>query len=87
MLFRSRIMSLFLLESSLLSLAGAAAGLVLAAAGSVLLKRFIPALPLAVPWWALVSAASMALFTGVIFGILPARRAARLDPVAALSGR
>ena len=82
-----QILLLFLLESSLLSLAGALAGLGLSVVGSALLKHFIPALPMVVPWWATAAAVGIALLTGVIFGILPARRAARLDPVAALSGR
>jgi putative ABC transport system permease protein len=82
-----QIMVLFLMESSLLSLAGAVCGLGLAAVGTVLMKYFIPALPMVVPWWATAAAVGIALLTGVVFGILPARRAARLDPVASLSGR
>jgi len=40
-----------------------------------------------IPLWAFVSALGVAVGTGVAFGLLPARRAARLDPVTALAGR
>jgi putative ABC transport system permease protein len=39
------------------------------------------------PLWAPLAAVGVALASGLIFGVLPARRAARLDPVAALSRR
>jgi len=44
-------------------------------------------LPVAAPWWAVVAALGTAIVTGILFSVLPARRAARLDPVLALSGR
>ena len=43
-------------------------------------------LPLTVPVWAIVAATGIALGTGLLFGVLPARRAAALDPVLALVG-
>jgi putative ABC transport system permease protein len=46
-----------------------------------------PILPVAVPAWAVVAAVATAVTTGIVFSIMPARRAARLDPVTALSGR
>jgi putative ABC transport system permease protein len=46
-----------------------------------------PALPAAAPAWAVGSAAALSLAVGTLFGWLPARRAARLDPVAALARR
>ncbi len=82
-----RIMLLFLAESALLSLAGAAAGLVLAAAGVWLLGRLFPDFPLTAPLWSLAAAVGVSLVTGLVFGALPARRAARLDPVESLSRR
>ena len=46
-----------------------------------------PAFPLAAPLWAIIAAVGVAVGTGVLFALLPARRAARLDPVQALVGR
>jgi putative ABC transport system permease protein len=39
------------------------------------------------PWWAFLGAVGVALGTGILFAVLPARRAAQLDPVQALSRR
>lgn len=81
------VLRVFLAEATILSLVGAAAGVLV---GYVLL-RFIdnayPMLTLSAPLWAVASAVLVALTTGLLFGVLPARRAAKLDPVAALAGR
>lgn len=82
-----QILRLFLSEAAMLSLAGAAVGLLLAIGGKMLLARVFPDFPVAIPLWAPIAAVSVALSTGVLFGVLPARRAARMDPVAALSRR
>jgi putative ABC transport system permease protein len=82
-----QVMSLFLTEAILLSFLGAMIGLLLGEAGSLLLGHIFPALPLGAPPWALFAALGVALGTGVIFGVMPARRAARLDPVEALAKR
>jgi putative ABC transport system permease protein len=82
-----QILSLFLAESALLSLTGEALGVILAFMGTWLLSRLFPTFPIAVPLWALAAATGISLFTGLLFGVLPARRAARLDPVGALSKR
>jgi putative ABC transport system permease protein len=82
-----QVLGLFLSESALLSLTGAAVGLLLAAAGVYALARFFPAFPVTVPYWSPIAAVGMALFSGLVFGVLPARRAARLDPVTSLSRR
>jgi putative ABC transport system permease protein len=81
---RRHILTLFLVESGLLALTGAAAGLLLALVGRWLLAGLFPTFPIAVPWWAPVAAVATALTTGLLFGWLPARRGAGLDPVAAL---
>jgi putative ABC transport system permease protein len=82
-----QIMRLFLAEAALLSLMGAALGLALGQAGSWIIGKIYPALPVGAPWWAVTAAVGVALATGLIFGILPARRAARLDPVQSLQRR
>jgi putative ABC transport system permease protein len=82
-----RIMALFLAESAILSLVGAVFGLLLAAAGTWLIGRIFPDFPLSMPLWAVAAAVGVSLGTGLVFGVLPARRAARLDPVQSLSRR
>ena len=81
------IRQLILGESGLLSLAGAAAGLVLAVLVILAERRLFPGFPLAIPTWAVLFSVAMALGTGLLFSWLPARRAARLDPVRALNRR
>jgi putative ABC transport system permease protein len=52
-----------------------------------LIGRLYPTLPVGAPAWAVVLALVIAVASGVVFGLMPARRAARLDPVVALAGR
>lgn len=78
---------LFFAEAALLSTMGSVAGLVLGYAGSILIGKIYPSLPVSPPWWAVLAACGTALGTGILFSVWPARRAARLDPVAALAGR
>jgi putative ABC transport system permease protein len=82
-----QILRLFLAESAILSLIGAAFGIMLAFLGIWGIARGYPEFPVTVPAWALGAAVFVALLTGLIFGVLPAKRAARLDPVQALSRR
>jgi putative ABC transport system permease protein len=84
---RRQILSVFLAEASILSTAGGLIGLGLALGGNSLLRRLYPAFPVQPPVWAVAGALGLAVLVGVTFGALPARRAAALDPVAALSGR
>jgi putative ABC transport system permease protein len=74
----------FLAEAALLSLAGALFGLLLGHLGAWGLRLAFPQLPAWPPDWAVVAGIGTALSTGILFGVLPARRAARLDPVMAL---
>ncbi|MBW2330645.1 MAG: ABC transporter permease, partial [Deltaproteobacteria bacterium] len=76
-----------LLKAIGLSLIGAAFGLILAFFATRGFARAFPSFPIKVPFWAVGAAIGVALLTGLVFGVLPARRAAKLDPVQALSGR
>jgi len=82
-----QIRALFFAEAALLSAIGSVAGLVLGYAGSAIVGQIYPILPVSPPWWAVLAACATALGTGILFSVWPARRAARLDPVAALAGR
>lgn len=82
-----QIVSLFLAEATLLSILGALLGLIVGEAGSWLIGSLYPVLPMGPPWWAFVAAVGVALGTGILFSLLPARRASRLDPVQALARR
>jgi putative ABC transport system permease protein len=62
---------------------GAAVGLATGGGLANLVEAFTP-LPAQVPLWAIVSALVMAAITGMLFGLLPAMRASRLEPVVAL---
>lgn len=78
------ITGLFLTEAACLSLVGGVCGLAVGAAGTFALRQFFPVLQFHAPLWAEVSALGVALASGLLFGIIPAHRAARLDPVLAL---
>jgi putative ABC transport system permease protein len=84
---RRDILLLFLIEATIMSLSGAAIGIAIGQAGSGLLGYLYPVLPVAAPWWAIVAAVSVAIGSGLLFGAIPARRAAQLDPVQALAQR
>ena len=81
----TQIRNLFFAEAILLSGVGSVVGLALGEAGVMVIAKIYPALPVVAPWWAVLAALGTSLFTGVAFSVLPARRAARLDPVTALA--
>ncbi len=81
------IVALFLSEAVFLSFFGALLGLLLGNAGSALMSVLFPILDFTAPSWAMAAAVGIAVISGLLFSILPARRAARLDPVLALAGR
>jgi putative ABC transport system permease protein len=80
---RHAILWQFLVETVTVTVVGGAAGIVLAGGGALLLARFTP-VPAAVPLWSVIAGLSVCAGCGLVFGIVPANRAARLDPVAAL---
>ena len=77
----NNIMLQFLIESAVLSVLGGVIGAVLAMAISAGLKQFLPT---HVNFSSVVLAFSVSLAVGVIFGVTPARRAAKLQPIEAL---
>ena len=77
----------FLTEAALLSLVGALMGLALGHLGAWGLRLAFPALPAFPPDWAVLAGLATALAAGILFSVLPARRAARLDPVEAFARR
>ena len=81
---RGEVLRLFLLDAIALAAGGGLLGLVLGAGGAQLLHLLIPALPVKTPWSFVVLAEVLAAVIGLLAGALPARRAARITPVAAL---
>ncbi|MGH9465926.1 MAG: ABC transporter permease [Terriglobales bacterium] len=80
---RHDILSQFLVEASVLSGVGGAIGIALAWGFAVLMAHVTP-LPFSVPWFAAVAALVIATAVGLFFGIYPASKAAKLEPIAAL---
>jgi putative ABC transport system permease protein len=83
---RGRIMTMLVSEALLLSAIGGILGLLLGFAGAWGIAGVYPELQTMPPGWAVAAAMGTALGTGVLFSLLPAGRAARLDPIQALSG-
>ena len=71
----------FLIEAVVLSLVGGIIGILLGSIGAVLLSRVIQT---SVSLWSVVLSFSFSAFIGIVFGVAPAIRAARLDPITAL---
>ncbi|MBP6820386.1 MAG: ABC transporter permease [Acidobacteria bacterium] len=80
---RKDILAQFLLESSLLTLAGGLVGMLISTA-LVWATARLSGFPVAVPLWALFAAVLISCTVGVVFGVFPARRASRLSPIEAL---
>ena len=81
---RGTILWQFLVEAVTLTGIGAALGLVLGILLAVAVRTIWPAIPASTPVGTIIAALLASAFTGILFGIMPAMRAARLDPVAAL---
>ncbi|MDP1657927.1 MAG: ABC transporter permease [Methylotenera sp.] len=78
---------LFMVEAILLSLSGAVLGVGLGYLGAAVLRHLYPTFPAYPPLWAVLAGLATALISGLVFGVMPARRAAQLDPIQALSKR
>jgi putative ABC transport system permease protein len=81
---RARIRTLFLFESAALSLLGGIIGLAVGGGVAWLLRTFVPALPVQVPWVYVGGALIASMLIGLVAGVMPAWMASRLDPVEAL---
>lgn len=73
----------FLLEAIVLTGVGGVVGLLGGIGLAQLVARFLP-IPASVTWWSVALALGVSVGVGLVFGVLPARRAGRLDPVTAL---
>ncbi len=74
----------FLIEASLLSVLGGAVGLVLGYGIGAALGRWLVGVAGLIPLWAALSAFGVPALVGIVFGLYPAAKASKLDPVEAL---
>ena len=74
----------FLCEAMTLTFLGGFTGVLLAIGVSQILMFFIPSLPATIPIWAVVAGLLVSVAVGLLFGVWPARKASRLDPVECL---
>ncbi len=81
---RWQVLVLFLAEAGVLAGLGGLAGLAAGMGGARLLARPVPALPVHTPWSFALLAEALAVAVGLAAGLVPARRAAHLDPLRAL---
>jgi len=81
---RFDIVGQFLMEAMTLTGVGGILGIVIAILITMLVGALVPALPSIVPTWALVTAFTVSVAVGLFFGVWPAVKASRLDPVEAL---
>jgi putative ABC transport system permease protein len=77
------ILSQFLIEAVVLTGIGGILGLIIGEIASFLMNKFSP-LPAYIPWWAIVVGIGVSASVGIIFGLYPAWKAAKLDPIEAL---
>jgi len=81
---RSDVIWQFLTEAMTLTGAGGVIGVLLGVGISLLINAFVPGLPSSVPLWAVLLGVAVSMAVGLFFGMYPAVKAARLDPVDAL---
>jgi putative ABC transport system permease protein len=80
---RFNILSQFLIEAVVLTAIGGLLGLLVGEVISLIVNKYSP-LPAFVPWWAIAVGIGVSAGVGIIFGLWPAWKAARLDPIEAL---
>jgi len=82
---RRDILMQFLIEATLLALAGGLIGIALGYGIAYTAALLIPKFPgISVPWWVILLACGFSALVGIVFGIAPATKAANLDPIEAL---
>jgi putative ABC transport system permease protein len=81
---RRDIVRQFLFEAMTLTFAGGALGVGIAVGISKIIMLLVPELPASIPTWAVVTGLSVSVGVGLIFGVWPARKASRLDPIECL---
>lgn len=74
----------FLIEAMTLTGAGGVIGIIFSVLTGILLTALVPSLPATIPAWAVIMAFLVSVFIGLVFGVWPARRASRLDPIECL---
>lgn len=74
----------FLLEAMTLTFFGGVIGVIIAVGISNLLMLLIPSMPATVELWMIMLSLGVSVGVGLIFGVLPARKAAKLDPIECL---
>ncbi len=83
----AQVIAVFLVEAAVLATLGGCVGLLAGLSGARVLQHVYPEFPFQPPSWAIPAAVGVSCSVGLLFGVLPARNAARLDPVAALMRR
>jgi putative ABC transport system permease protein len=81
---RRDIVRQFLFEAMTLTFLGGILGVVIAVGISKLIMLLIPALPAQIPAWAVITGLTVSIGVGLLFGVWPARKASRLDPIECL---
>jgi len=81
---RRDIVRQFLFEAMMLTFLGGVLGVLLAVGVSQLIIYLVPGLPASIPSWAVITGLSVSVGVGLIFGVWPARKASRLDPIECL---
>lgn len=82
-----QVVSVFLVEAAILSTVGGVIGLLVGLGAGQILQTFYPDFPFHPPGWAIGAALAVSSLVGLLFGLLPARKAARLDPVQSIMRR
>jgi putative ABC transport system permease protein len=81
---RKDIVRQFLFEAMTLTFLGGILGVVLAVGISRIIMLLVPSLPALIPTWAVISGLTVSIGVGLLFGVWPARKASRLDPIECL---